>query len=229
MTIVFVHGVPETAEIWNDVRAHLETDSVALRLPGFGCARPDHFKATKDEYADWLADELRRIPGPIDLVGHDWGALLTYRIVTNDEVPLRSWVADVASIMHPDYAWHELAKIWQTPGAGEEYFRRNGADARMGRAILDLYRSAVPNPYQDWGHRLRRTSAPGMIINPVNDPYDDYQLAGEIARQLGATFYLMPEAGHWWMRDNPAAVAEALTDFWESLFPAVGAQWPFNS
>lgn len=58
MTIVFVHGVPETGVIWNGVRAHLgdEKKSVALDLPGFGTSRPVGFGATKDEYAAWLAD-----------------------------------------------------------------------------------------------------------------------------------------------------------------------------
>ncbi|WP_454195253.1 alpha/beta fold hydrolase [Nocardia sp. Marseille-Q1738] len=230
MTVVFVHGVPEMASLWDGLRAHLDNDSMALSLPGFGSARPESFAATKDEYADWLAAELRRIPGPIDLVGHDWGALLTYRIVTKYSLPLRSWVADVASIMHPDYLWHELAQTWQTIGAGEEFMRQStDIDARMGRAILHLYRSATPNPYRDWGPDLKRTDAPGLVINPLQDPYDDCQRAAEVARQLGATFYLMPDAGHWWMAERPAAAAEALQDFWTSLFPAHGSQWPFNS
>ncbi|MFF3226121.1 alpha/beta fold hydrolase [Nocardia suismassiliense] len=248
MTVVFVHGVPETADVWDGVRAHLGIDSVALALPGFGRGRPDSFIATKDGYAAWLEAELRRIPGPIDLVGHDVGALLVYRIAANSDVVLRSWVADGASALHPDYGWHELAKSWQTVGAGEEFVRQAvvadldapegvatalrslGApdaqarrmhqqfDARMDGAVLDFYRSAI-NPYRDWGNQLKRTCAPGLVINPVHDRFDDYLLAAEVARQLGATFYIMPDAGHWWMLEHPAAAATALHDFWESLFP----------
>lgn len=259
MTIVFVHGVPETAAVWDGVRAHLDTDSVALTLPGFGRSRPDGFGATKDEYAEWLAAELRTIPGPIDLVGHDWGALLTYRLVTAFDVPLRSWVADGANLMHPDYVWHENARRWQTIGAGEEFvrlamtadinepdsfaaeLRARGVskaraaqmywrfDAVMGKSVLDLHRSALPNPYRDWGKDLKRTAAPGLVINAVNDPQEDYLLAGEVAHQLGATFYLMPDAGHFWMLEQPAAAATALQDFWNSLFPKDGPHWPFNS
>lgn len=74
-----------------------------------------------------------------------------------------------------------------------------------------------------------RTSTPGLVIHPVRDTLDDYGFASDVARQLGATFYLMPGAGHWWMLDVPAAAAQALSDFWESLCPARRAQWPFNS
>ena len=47
--IVFVHGVPETAAIWDKVRALVAGPSTAVSLPGFGCPRPDGFGATKDE------------------------------------------------------------------------------------------------------------------------------------------------------------------------------------
>ena len=58
--IVLLHGVPETADIWDDVRAQLNDESVALRLPGFGSARPDGFGATKDDYAAWVANEIKQ-------------------------------------------------------------------------------------------------------------------------------------------------------------------------
>jgi len=116
--IVFVHGNPETAAVWNKVRAAVPRESVALSLPGFGCARPPGFGATMNEYADWLDGELDRIEGAIDLVGHDWGGLLTYRMAATRGRRLRSWVADVAHLAHRDYEWHDFAKIWQTPAKG---------------------------------------------------------------------------------------------------------------
>ncbi|MFD3507690.1 alpha/beta fold hydrolase [Nocardia sp. NPDC058666] len=252
MTVVFVHGAPETADIWDGVRDHLAVDSVALRLPGFGSPRPRSFGATVDEYVQWLVERLRSIPGPIDLVGHDIGAVLTYRVVADPTVTVRSWVADSAGVLHPDHRWHELAKVWQTVGAGEEFVRQAVAvpktlgttlhtlglpethrahgqfDAEMGSAVLDLYRSMLESRYRAWGPSTR-TRAPGLVVHPVRDGLDEYGSAIEIARQLGATLYLMPGAGHWWMLDDPAAAAQALSDFWQSLFPATGAQWPFNS
>jgi pimeloyl-ACP methyl ester carboxylesterase len=89
----------------------LDVDSVALSMPGFGCPRPDGFTATKDAYAQWLADALDEVAGPIDLVGHDWGALLTMRVATAFDVDLRSWSIDVANIFHPDCTWHAVARI----------------------------------------------------------------------------------------------------------------------
>jgi pimeloyl-ACP methyl ester carboxylesterase len=78
----FVHGLPETSRIWDGLRRVLGRDSIALALPGFGIPRPAGFTATKDAYAEWLADALNGIEQPIDLVGHDVGALISLRVAT---------------------------------------------------------------------------------------------------------------------------------------------------
>jgi pimeloyl-ACP methyl ester carboxylesterase len=241
--IVFLHGVPETAAIWDQVRALVDRDTIALALPGFGNPRPDGFGATKDEYVDWLLGELDRIEGPIDLVGHDWGAGFTYRVATAHGDRLRSWVADVGNIVHPDYEWHDFAKLWQTPGEGEAFFetqdaqapadRAGGyemlgvpaeaalqmataADLTMGRCILDLYRSAVPNPHHTWGP-YTPTSAPGLVLHPSDDPFSDEVLAGEVATLLGARFARLEGAGHFWPYQAPEAAASVLEAFWDEL------------
>ncbi len=64
MTVVFVHGNPEVAAIWDPLRAELTElglDSVALSPPGFGAPIPVGFDATSDAYADWLVGELERV------------------------------------------------------------------------------------------------------------------------------------------------------------------------
>ena len=58
MTLVFVHGFPQTNRIWDGLRQVLQRQSIALSLPGFGAPRPSRFTGTKDAYAKWLADAL---------------------------------------------------------------------------------------------------------------------------------------------------------------------------
>jgi pimeloyl-ACP methyl ester carboxylesterase len=240
VVLVFVHGVPETADLWKKVRPLMEDESVALSMPGFGCARPDGFGATKDEYVAWLLDELDKIEGPIDLIGHDWGAGLTYRVATAHGDRIRSWVADVANVMHPEYEWHDFAKIWQSPGDGETFFRdqlatppdgqaqvfealgvehddalemARWADATMGTCILDLYRSATPNPYADWSDAWGITAAPGLVISPTDDPFGDDVLSRQVADTLGARHEHLPGAGHWWALQAPEDAAALLREF----------------
>ena len=240
---MFVHGVPETAAIWDGVRRALDRESVALALPGFGTPRPTGFGATKDEYLDWLLDELDAVEGPVDLVGHDWGALLTFRVATAHGARLRSWAIDCGSVVHPDYEWHDFAKVWQTPEQGEAFvaaltaqtpdeqaptFEAMGvpheqalemsaaSDATMGACILDLYRSATPNPHADWGP-LAPTTAPGLVIHPTTDPFSDEKLAGATAEALGARFATLDDIGHFWPYQAPEQGAALLESFWSSL------------
>jgi pimeloyl-ACP methyl ester carboxylesterase len=125
MTVVLVHGVPETPAVWEPLVALLgRTDVETLRLPGFGGPAPVGFGATKEEYVAWLGAELERIgaAGPVDLVGHDWGGGFVVRVVSTRPDLVRSWVTDAGAIGEPGFEWHDFAKIWQTPGEGEEFF-----------------------------------------------------------------------------------------------------------
>ena len=180
-TAVFVHGVMETAAVWRRLQQQLPSPSIALELPGFGTSLPAGFLPSKEAYADWLINELHAMDGPVDLVGHDWGALLALRVATGDEVRLRSWTVDVAGVFHPDYVWHPWAASLLLPGAGEAVLAQlrtsapddpagaarfltglgvpqdaaldlaDANDETMSQCILGLYRSAVPNVSASWG------------------------------------------------------------------------------
>lgn len=119
MPVIFVHGVPDTAQVWDKVRSRLaRRDVIAIELPGFGTPLPVRLQPTKEGYVDWLLNRLVREAGPIDIVGHDWGALLVLRAVSRQPDVARTWAAGGAPL-DPDYGWHRAAKLWQTPGAGE--------------------------------------------------------------------------------------------------------------
>jgi pimeloyl-ACP methyl ester carboxylesterase len=125
MPIVFVHGNPETAAVWDPLVDELEragvdrSSLIRLSPPGFGAPMPAEFTATVDEYRDWLIDELTRIGEPAHLVGHDWGGGHVLNVVMSRPDLVSSWVSDSIGIFDSDYVWHELAQRWQTPGVGE--------------------------------------------------------------------------------------------------------------
>jgi pimeloyl-ACP methyl ester carboxylesterase len=123
MTVVLVHGNPETDALWGPLAGELEghgvTDVVRLSPPGFGAPVPDGFGATVTEYRDWLVGELERFAEPVDLVGHDWGGGHVLNVAMSRPDLLRSWVSDVLGLYDPEYVWHDLAQVWQRPGDGE--------------------------------------------------------------------------------------------------------------
>lgn len=240
MPAVFVHGVPDTHRVWDPVIARLvRTDVRALSLPGFGCDVPAGFPATKEAYVDWLLAELARIPGPIDLVGHDWGCLLVLRAVSLRPEVVRSWVVGGAPIDR-EYAWHAVAQIWQTPDEGERFMAAMDGpalrealvgegvpaepaavasahvDDRMKRSILRLYRSAV-RLGEEWEADLARITAPGLLIWGENDPYVETRFGERTAERTGARFLRLEGCGHWWQSQRPDETAAAVQAFWQQL------------
>ena len=238
MTVVLVHGNPETASVWDPLRAELGRDDiVALSPPGFGAPLPDGWGATSDEYLAWLIGEIEALDGPIDLVGHDWGGGHVQRLAATRPDLIRSWVSDVAGVFDPEYVWHDFAQVWQTPDEGEaaiEAWRalptaelaanfvalglpdeaaRSGAQLlatpETGRCILALYRSAAQPKLVEWGDELARAERrPALVIIATEDPY----VGGEVLARRSAERY-----------GADVAVLDGLGHWWMLEDPGRGA------
>jgi pimeloyl-ACP methyl ester carboxylesterase len=247
MTVVLVHGNPETDAVWDPVVELLGRDDVVrLSPPGFGAPLPDGWPATYLDYRDWLERELNRFARPVDLVGHDWGGGHVLNLVMHRPELVRSWVSDVVGLFDPDYVWHDLAQVWQTPGDGEKLVddmmgasleeqaerlmglgltpevatkMAAGAGAEMGRAILRLYRSARQPAIAQAGRDLEKAAArPGLSVLATEDHYvGSVVIRRRAAERAGARTEVLEGLGHWWMVQDPALSAAVLTRFWNSL------------
>ncbi|GAT09150.1 alpha/beta fold hydrolase [Mycolicibacterium novocastrense] len=246
MTVVLVHGNPETDAIWGPLVDALGRDDVVrLSPPGFGAPLPDDFSATYLDYRDWLERELERFDEPVDLVGHDWGGGHVVNVAMHRPELLRTWASDVVGLFDADYVWHDLAQVWQTPGAGEELVEAmmggtvadrtaqmadlglpidiatslaKAQGPEMGRAILVLYRSAAQPVLRKAGRGLgTAASRPGLSILATEDPYvGTDEMRRRAAERAGARTEVLEGLGHWWMVQDPALGAEVLTRFWET-------------
>jgi hypothetical protein len=105
-------------------------------------------------------------------------------------------VTDAAGLGDASFEWHEFAKVWQTPGAGERFFEQQpgqpveeragvfeqfgvphdqalamtGLDRTMAGCILALYRSAADVGRQ-WAPDFHDVPAPGLVVVPSEDPF----------------------------------------------------------
>lgn len=240
MTVVFVHGNPEVASIWDELVAVLDRDDVvALSPPGFGAAVPAGFGSTAPEYARWLTDELGSLAPPIHLVGHDWGGIHVVNSILLDPGRCASVTTDVAGCMAAGYEWHDLARIWRTPDAGEELVAAMAGapvDDRVARfvdlgmtpaaaracaehvgemsaSILALYRSADETTLRSTGtavSQLRHRPDLHVIVAT-----DDHYTGGEdkalaTAHEWGAVVHRLDGLGHWWMMQDPVRSAAVI-------------------
>lgn len=248
---VFVHGNPESADIWSPLTAAFRPGTreiVRVSPPGFGAPVPDGFPLTLHGYRDWLIQQLEGFRTPVDLVGHDLGGMHVVNVVLNRPELVRSWVSDVVGIYDPDYAWHELARRWQTPGVGEvDVERRFGGtaeqrtanlielgmgaevasavaaaqDATMGHAVLAVYRSAATELPTFVDQLELARARPGLTILAAEDDLvgTDAQRR-RAASRAGARVEVLHGLSHWWMTQDPARGAHILERFWASVAEA---------
>jgi pimeloyl-ACP methyl ester carboxylesterase len=249
MTVVLVHGNPESAALWDPLVAELARagvdDVVRLSPPGFGVPLPADFPATVTAYRDWLIGELERFDRPVDVLGHDWGGGHVVTALMERPELVRSWADDALSLFEPDYVWHDLAQVWQTPGDGEadldEMFGGTPAgraermeslgighaealqiagvqNEDMKRAVLALYRSAAQPAMAELGRDLPTLAArPGLAILATADPFGgSEEFRRRAAERAGAEVAVLDGLGHWWMAEDPARAARVLTAFWRA-------------
>ncbi|AZP14977.1 alpha/beta hydrolase [Streptomyces aquilus] len=238
MPAILIHGVPDTHRVWNGVRRHLtRSDVEAWDLPGFGTPRPPGFGSSKEEYVDWLVERLERVGEPVDLVGHDWGCILTARVASVRPDLVRTWAGGNGPISSR-YVWHPLAETWQDPVAGERFMAElepesfakdlvNGFDApaepveemvrhvdgTMKDSILRLYRSAVTMG-TEWEPALSNVTAPALVFWGERDPACQIEFGDELGAALRATRVLHLDCNHWTVLERPAEVAAALEAHW---------------
>lgn len=242
MVCVLIHGVPDTPILWDGLISQLWLGAdqiVTPALPGFTAPLPAGFPATKEAYVDWLITLLQAEyakSGPVDLVGHDWGAVLCIRVAHLRPDLIKSWTAMNAVVMH-GARWHRGARLWQTPVLGDllmactrpwilrwqlpklgmpnalAQIEAPRFNSHMKRAILSLYRSAK-NVDNDWGSDLNNLPKRGMVIWGAQDRFMPLRKAKRFSNQWNIPLQVDHDLGHWSLCEDPQGVAEKLHQHW---------------
>jgi pimeloyl-ACP methyl ester carboxylesterase len=249
-TKVFVHGNPETSAIWSLLVEELQKrgvkNIVLLTPPGFGAPTPAQWGGTVREYREWLLGELEAIGGDIDLVGHDWGAGHVYGVLAERPDIVRSWAADCAGLLHPEYQWHDAAQGWQAPELGEQMVAgmvampadqfveafsglgmtpeiaasvKSHINDDMARCVLSLYRDAVQPVMVELGKKFASAQPRnGLVIIAENDHFAGTEdTMTQVANGVSANIAKLSDVGHWWMCQQPSVAADMLMTHWASV------------
>ncbi|MBA3300712.1 MAG: alpha/beta hydrolase [Thermoleophilaceae bacterium] len=235
--VLYVHGVPNNAEMW---RPFLErTGGVAVDLPGFGrTGKPAYFPYGIEGYARWLGDFADQAGlGEHSLCVHDWGAVgLAHGAIRPASITKVALLNCVPFL--PGYRWHATARVWRTPVVGEllmgmstrpgaKLLSRKGTvapgpmpdkfidaawehfDHGTQRAILKLYRASPPDVLERAGGALEHLSAPALVAWGAADIFIPSSFGQAYADALAgeARVELIEGAGHWPWIDKPEVIA----------------------
>ncbi|RZA07252.1 MAG: alpha/beta hydrolase [Proteobacteria bacterium] len=232
--MLFVHGWPDNETLWQSQVAEFSSryHCVAVRLPGFGPNEDINAGADFEELAARLhatVAETRQPGASLTLVGHDWGAYLSYlyeqRYGGVDRLITMDVGAEVkpSSVVHAgflvSYQWY-LIGAWAlgkvAPPAGN-FLSRLFAKAG-GAPAADLTRSRMNYLY---AHFWRQILSGTRALRPGYEPacpilflygadkkflFHAPDWEKRINELPGSEAHGILGAGHWLMRDQPRLV-----------------------
>lgn len=247
--VVLLHGFPDTGRLWHNQVPALTGAGFKVIVPDLrGCGRSDK-PADVDAYSmPYLATDVLTMLDNLGiarahLVGHDWGAALTWAVASL--APERVDHAAVLSVGHPaalrSAGLEQMQRSWymflfQFEGVAEQWLTANGwanlhawgrhpdfdavvADLEAGGGLtpaLNWYRANVPPTFwTDPPPALPKVEAPVMGIWSSGDfALTERQMLDSAAHVSGPWRYERVEgAGHWLQLDAPDAVNRLLLDF----------------
>ena len=189
-----------------------------------------------------MIEQLEALAEPVHLVGHDQGSIISQGVLL-ERPDLVSSVVLASAIADDDYHWHPTARIWQTPGLGEQSMAQldtlpvehvaalltqmsglserdaldvaRDMDVTMQNAMLELYRSEPS--MADWTLEKGLDYPPTLIVWGEHDhAQDGPRFGGRAAEVTGGRYTEIPGAAHYWMLDHQHEGARLLRDFWKT-------------
>lgn len=119
-TLVFVHGYPDTAQVWDRLVAELGVDYHCVRYDVRGAGRSDTPTRTSAYRLSCLEGDLAAVIGwacpngeRVHLIGHDWGSIQSWEAATDPA--MRDRLASYTSISGPclDHIGQNLRAQWR--------------------------------------------------------------------------------------------------------------------
>ncbi|KVM05382.1 alpha/beta fold hydrolase [Burkholderia ubonensis] len=118
--VILVHGYPDSARVWEPIRARLAKRYRVIAYDVRGAGASDAPRRRADYTLARLADDLKAVADatcggrPFHLVGHDWGSIQCWEAVTDPA--LRGRIASYTSISGPclDHVFRARMRLRQS-------------------------------------------------------------------------------------------------------------------
>ncbi len=225
--IVFIHGSGDSARIWSLQVGHLGAHrAFAIDLPGHG-QRPDTLpaEATVQDYAQAVHEIIQnelKLDHPI-IAGHSLGGAIALMMALEYSSELGGLIligTGARLRVHPDL----LESAQKTPQQGRLQLINMGVAPTNVNTIPETVMSeqTAPGPnmlYRDLAAcngfdimaRLYEIHLPTLIICGADDRLTLVKYSQYLHDHLeGSTLRVIPDAGHYVMREQPEAVNEAI-------------------
>ena len=240
--ILFLHGNPDSADLWNGVISPLRAQfrCLAVDLPGFArSAAPPAFDGSLEQEAAWVDGVVTAlgITEPLHLVAHDFGGHFGLAWAITHPAKVRRIALSNTSFF-ANYRWHGLGRLLRVPLVGEVVMALTnetglvrslrGVAPRLTvetirhtaqlytpaakKMALTLYRAADPARFRGWKDKLLALTAEVPTCVIWGDL--DPFAARTIADRFGAQeVHHLPDVSHWPPAEAPDEFARLLAAF----------------
>jgi pimeloyl-ACP methyl ester carboxylesterase len=232
--LVLIHGAGAEHRVWPPELRHLTSHHVlAPDLPGHG-ASPGPVASSIVESATRLRQWMRGlIAGPAILIGHSMGSAISLEFAlrwpeqvaglvlvgSGVRLPVNPWLLEAAT--DPAQRTQAVERItqWSFARQAPEALTTWVTDRTLAAGPGVLHRDLVACDAFDAEMRLPQLKLPTLVLCGQQDrmtpPPASVALAGAIAR---AELEFIPDAGHYVMLEQPAAVERRLRAWLERWF-----------
>jgi pimeloyl-ACP methyl ester carboxylesterase len=180
-------------------------------------------------------------PGPVHLVGHSFGGLVTRETVIADPSRLASYTlmssgpaaltgprADGCRLMLALTTQRELEELWDTgigplkaaQGVSEDILdflrSRMLGGSLQGLKTMALEATTCPDRVKELARAAGKADLPVLVLYGEDDDAWDPRAQAAMADRLDAAKVVIPSAAHSPAVDAPETTASALTDFWNA-------------
>lgn len=241
---LFLHGVPDSGDLWRGVFEHLPAGvrAIAPDMPGQGrSGLPHSFDFSLDamaRFVDALVDALG-IAEPLHLVGHDFGGIYGMAWAVRSPARVRS-ITMTNTNFFSDYRWHTNAQVWRTPILGE--LSMLATTRGLWRATLQKVSPTLPASLVDAGYASLKTPSvrrATLKLYRATDPANFRGWEDSLLTLMATTPSLVlwgdkdpfvapawaekfrarttrhfADYSHWLPAEAPAAFAERLKELW---------------
>jgi pimeloyl-ACP methyl ester carboxylesterase len=212
----------------------------AIDLPGQyeSPGLPDATDYTPDRLAAAVVGVADELGGPVQLLGHSFGGLGARAAVIAAAQRFASLVLMSSGPAQLDgvrrVTMDQLAPVLAASGLPGVYAAMEMAalnepgyvapPAELSEFLERRFLGGSPEMLQGMGDALRhepdrvaelsRTGVPVLVLHGVDDDAWLPEIQREMARRLGASYVVIPDAAHSSAVENPTATAAALVEFW---------------
>jgi pimeloyl-ACP methyl ester carboxylesterase len=218
---IFIHGAGGSASAWSLQEPRFE-GCVVVALPGHPTGTA---YASVGGYAEWAAHVLHDIPGPRVVVGHSMGGAVALQLALDHPHLVDGLViiASGARLFVPEAAF-DLART-NFPAECERLLRKGwpqADDATIAGEVAQMVEVGQHTVLQDYAaclgfdvvDRLGEIRVPTLVISGDQDALTPLSLATELLEGIGQSVgVVVPEAGHWVMKEHPSTVALLISGF----------------